>query len=282
MSLRLTAVAALVALATGCQTSSPPVLELATTTSVQHSGLLAVLLPVFQQATGIEVRVHAAGSGRALQMLSNRDVDAVISHSPLAEQRLLPGHLDWRYRKLAYNWFAVVGPATDPARVREATDIAGAFRRIAESNATFVSRGDESGTHERENVFWAAAGRRPATARLLVSGRGMAQALRHADEARAYTLSDAPTFWQLADGLDLEVLFENDASLINTYALIDRAGSATAESFAVWLFADAGRESLSAFLVEGRRGFEPWPSGCASAAPSDLPCGPGTRRLDRR
>lgn len=272
MALRLTAVATLLAFAGGCRTSPHPVLELATTTSVQNSGLLAVLLPAFEQVAGIEVRAHAAGSGRALQMLSNGAVDAVISHSPIAEQRLMPDHPDWSYRKLAYNWFAVVGPATDPARVRRASDIADAFRRIAESDATFVSRGDQSGTHERENLFWEAAGRRPAAARLLVSGRGMAQALRHADEARAYTLADKPTFWQLGNRLDLEILFDDDARLLNSYALIHRAGRAEAMAFAAWLFSDAGRTVLGAFAVEGRRGFEPWPAGCAAGAPSDLPC----------
>lgn len=274
MPLRPTAIATILALAYGCQTSSHRVLEIATTTSVQNSGLLAVMLPAFEQAAGISVRAHATGSGRALQMLSNGAVDAVISHSPIAEQRLMPAHPDWSYRKLAYNWFVVVGPAADPARVRNAADIADAFRRLAESDATFVSRGDESGTHERENVFWEAAGRRPITNRLLISGRGMAQALRHADEARAYTLTDAPTFRQFAEALDLEVLFENDARLINTYALIHRTGSVPADALAAWLFADAGRTSLSAFMVEGRRGFEPWPAGCAAGAPSDLPCQP--------
>lgn len=270
MALRLIAVAALLALVSGCRASSHPVLELATTTSVQNSGLLAVLLPAFERAAGVEVRAHAAGSGRALQMLSQGTVDAVISHSPLAEARLIPKRPDWSYRKLAYNWLVVVGPPTDPARVRRATDIADAFRRIADSQAVFVSRGDESGTHERENVFWDAVGHRPITERLLISGRGMAQALRHADEARAYTLTDAPTFWQLAKGLDLQILFENDDRLLNTYALIHRAGSEEGRAFAAWLFSAAGRTMLGAFAVEGRRGFEPWPSGCAAGAPWDL------------
>lgn len=275
MPLRLTAVAALVIVTGGCRSSSTPALEIATTTSVQNSGLLAVLLPAFEQASGIAVRAHATGSGRALQMLSNGAIDAVISHSPIAEQRLMPSHPDWSYRKLAYNWFVVVGSPADPARVRSATGIAEAFRRIAESDAMFVSRGDESGTHERENTFWEAAGRRPGTEKLLVSGRGMAQALRHADEARAYTLTDAPTFWQLADGLDLEVLFEDDPRLLNTYAFIHRTGHPEADALAGWLFSDAGRKTLSGFLIEGRRGFEPWPSGCAAGAPSDVPCRPG-------
>ena len=276
MTLRLATIATVLALAGGCRPSSTPALEIATTTSVQNSGLLAVLLPAFEQAAGVEIRAHATGSGRALQLLSNGTVDAVISHSPLAEQRWTADHPDWSYRKLASNWFVVVGPPADPARVLSATDIADAFRRIAESGATFVSRGDESGTHERENVFWGAAGRRPITARLLLSGRGMAQALRHADEARAYTLTDSPTFWQLTDRLDLQILFEGDDRLLNTYALIHRYGSQEARAFAAWLFSDAGRTMLGAFAVEGRRGFEPWPPGCAAGAPSDVPC-----RLDQ-
>jgi tungstate transport system substrate-binding protein len=272
MALRLTAIGVLLTLVSGCQASSHPTLEIATTTSVQNSGLLAVLLPAFEQVAGIEVLAHAAGSGRALQMLSNGAVDAVISHSPIAEGRLLPDHPDWSYRKLAYNWFVVVGPPTDPAQVRSATDIADVFRRIAESDVMFVSRGDESGTHERENLFWEAAGRRPVTKRLLVSGRGMAQALRHADEARAYTLSDAPTFWQLRDRLDLQILFEGDPRMLNTYALIHRTGHKEAAVFASWLSSEAGRSTLSAFAVGGRRGFEPWPRSCEGGAPSDLPC----------
>lgn len=275
MLLRITAIAALLASVNGCQAPSHPVLELATTTSVQNAGLLAVLLPAFKQTAGVEVRAHAAGSGRALQMLSNGTVDAVISHSPLAEQQLMAEHPGWSYRKLAYNWFVIVGPPADPAHVRGASDVADAFRRIAESGAVFVSRGDESGTHEREKVFWGAASRRPATDRLLVSGGGMAQALRHADEARAYTLTDAPTFRQLASSLDLAVVFEGDTRLINTYAFIHRTGHPQADALAGWLFSDVGRTALGGFMIEGRRGFEPWPSGCAAGAPSDLPCRPG-------
>jgi tungstate transport system substrate-binding protein len=273
-TLRLTVTAMLVALISGCLQSRQPVLELATTTSVQNSGLLAVLLPAFQTASGIEIRAHATGSGRALQMLLRRDVDAVISHSPIAEQRLLVDHPEWSYRKFAYNWFVVVGPPADPARVRGATDVVDAFRRIAESVAMFVSRGDESGTHERETTFWDAAALRPVTEKLLVSGRGMAQALRHADEARAYTLSDTPTFWQLGDDLDLVVVFGGDPRLLNGYAFIHRTGHRQADALAAWLFSDAGRASLGGFKVAGRRGFEPWPVGCAAGAPSDLPCRP--------
>lgn len=265
-----------VALIVGCR-QSPPALDVATTTSVQNSGLLAFLMPALEQATGMTVRVHAAGSGRALQMLEAQAVDVVISHAPEAEARLLAAHPGWFYRKLAHNRFVVVGPAADPARIREAPDVVTAFQQIADAGATFVSRGDESGTHERENAFWDAAGRRPAGDKLIISGRGMAQALRHADEAAAYTLSDAPTFRQLADHLDLRVLFDTGDRLTNTYAVLHRNDRPNAAAFAGWLLSDAGRAVLGAFSVDGQRGFDPWPEGCESGKPTNVPCPPSRR-----
>lgn len=270
-SVRLTALAAL-ALAAACARTASPTLEIATTTSVHHSGLLSHLLPVFEQATGITVRVHAAGSGRALQMLADGVVDAVISHAPEAEQRLLPQHPDWSYRKIAHNWFAVAGPPADPARISDAADVVEAFQRIAGAGAPFVSRGDESGTHERERQLWTAAGRQPAPANLIVSGRGMAQALRHASEARGYVLTDASTFWQLASAIELDILFENDPRLLNTYAIVLPSTHSHAAAFTAWLTSADGVAAIGAFAINGKRAFEPWPAGCTGQQPADLPC----------
>ena len=228
-------------------------------------------MPLFEQALGVTVRVHAAGSGRALRMLEDGAVDAVISHAPETEQRLLPRHPDWSYRKIAHNWFVVAGPAADPARVRDAADVVAAFQRIADSDEPFVSRGDESGTHERELMLWNAAGRRPADAKLIVSGGGMAQALRHAGEVHGYVLTDAPTLWQLSSAVDLEMLFERDPRLSNTYAVIHPSRSG-ATPFAAWLASADGAKALAAFTIDGKRAFEPWPAGCAAQQPTDLPC----------
>lgn len=271
MPARLVLIATL-SLAIGCERRSTPALDLATTTSVQNSGLLSHLLPIFEAAFGITARVHAAGSGRALQMLANGVIDVVISHAPEAEQRLLPGHPDWSYRKIAHNRFVVAGPAADPAHVKEAADAVTAFQRIADAGASFVSRGDESGTHERERLLWSAAGRQPAAGKLIVSGRGMAQALRHASEARGYVLSDASTFWQLAKTLDLQILFEHDPRLVNTYAVIHPAANENAAVFARWLSSADGTKAMSAFMIDGKRAFEPWPAGCAGEQPATLPC----------
>lgn len=258
------------ALAAGCAGApEPPTVTIATTTSVQNSGLLDVLLPAYHDAV---VRVHAAGSGRALAMLANGDAELVISHAPDAEARLLATHPGWSYTKLAYNRFIVVGPEEDPAGIRAAPDAAAAFRRIAASNASFVSRGDQSGTHERELSLWSAAGATPPPARLLVSGRGMAQALRHADEKRAYTLSDEATFWQLEREVSLVQLFDRDPRLLNTYAVIYPRPNARAASLARWLLAGEGRALIGGYRVQDRPAFTLWPAGCPGDRPSSVPC----------
>ena len=256
----------------GCGHPPTPTLDIATTTSVQNSGLLSHLLPVFEQASGIVVRVHAAGSGRALQMLADGTVDAAISHAPETERRQLAQHLDWSYQKIAHNWFVVAGPDSDPAAVRNSSDVLDAFRRIADSGQPFVSRGDESGTHERERSFWNAAGRRPVESRLIVSGSGMGQALRHANEARAYILTDAPTLRQMSATLELRSLFQKDARLVNTYAVIHQRTNARATTFGTWLTSQEGRKTIASFTINGELAYVPWPIGCAGAQPSDLPC----------
>jgi tungstate transport system substrate-binding protein len=240
-------------------------LDVATTTSVQNSGLLEALLPYFREAM---VRVHAAGSGRSLEMLADGVVDLVVSHAPDTEARYLSEHPDWLYRKLAFNRFVIVGPKNDPAAVRQAADALDAFRRIARAPVTFVSRGDSSGTHEREQALWKAADAIPPADRLLVSGRSMAVALRHAQERQGYTLSDEATFWQLERQLDLVELFAADPRLLNTYAVVHPPGNQVAYSFAEWLTRGAGRERIDRYRVQGRVAFTVWPSGCPDNAPA--------------
>ena len=257
------------AISAACSALAKPRIDIATTTSVENSGLLEAILPSFAAAT---VRVHAAGSGRALELLADGDARLVISHAPDAEARYLASHPDWTYRKLAFNRFIVVGPEADPARVRDAGDIVTVFKRLVEADAIFVSRGDQSGTHERELSLWAQAGVKPRTDRLLVSGRGMAQALRHADVMRGYTLSDEATFWQLEDGLSLKQLFDRDPRLLNTYAVIYPRGETLAAQFAEWLLEGEGRRLIESYRVKGRPAFTPWQLGCPGSRPSALPC----------
>jgi tungstate transport system substrate-binding protein len=265
----LTAIVAAVSIGACARTSPRATLDIATTTSVQNSGLLEALLPHFEAA---EVRVHAAGSGRALEMMKDEIVDLVISHAPETEARYLADHPDWSYRKLAFNRFVIVGPASDPARVKETRTVLDAFRRVAAAPVEFVSRGDGSGTHEREQMLWKLAGAAPQNGRLLVSGRSMAITLRQAHEQQAYTLSDEATLWQLQRQLDLVVLSEGDDLLMNTYAVIHPRDVETAARFAEWLTRGEGRTRIEGHLIEGRVAFHVWPITCPGDTPASQPC----------
>ena len=246
----------------------PRLLEIATTTSVVNSGLLDFILPKFDD----DVRVHAAGSGRALAMLSDQTVDLVISHAPDSEARSLTEHPDWTYQKIAYNQFVVLGPPSDPAGVRGAPSAVDAFKRIAAHNAVFVSRGDQSGTHEREMALWRQSRIDPTKERVLTSGGSMATTLRQADQQSAYTLSDEATWWQLQGSLRLEPLLTHDSALLNSYAVIHPSKSARATAFARWLADGKGREHIAAFRASGRQPFLLWPADCARDSPRALPC----------
>jgi tungstate transport system substrate-binding protein len=252
-------------------------LRVATTTSVQNSGLIEHLRTAFRASSGVDLLVHSTGSGRALALLEDGEADVAISHAPRAEATVMSRHSEWAYRKFAWNRFIIVGPRKGPADVARAGDAVNAFRRIADSNAIFVSRGDQSGTHEREESFWQAAGTRPDQARLIVSGRGMAQALRHADEAQAYTLTDEPTFWQLQESLSLIPVFADDPRLLNTYAILATKDNTRATTFLDWINSKEGRSRVHEFSITGRRAYEIWPDGCASESPADMPCS-GTHR----
>ena len=262
--------AAVFVIAIGCAgPRQRAVLDIATTTSVKNSGLLGAILPAFTTAT---VRVHAAGSGRSLEMLNDGLVQLVISHAPETEARYMSSHPNWRYEKLAYNRFVIVGPTDDPAHVRDAADALDAFRRIAVAGVSFISRGDGSGTHEREQALWKAAAASPAATRLVVSGPSMAVALRHAEERQGYTLSDEATFWQMAPHLSLVTLFAGDQRLLNTYAVVYTSGDHRAGALAHWLTRGDGQTRIAAYCITGRTAFTVWPSGCEGSIPAGLPC----------
>jgi tungstate transport system substrate-binding protein len=258
----------------GC-TRPARVLTLATTTSVGNSGLLEVLLPAYEREARVVVRAHLVGSGRALVMLGAGQADAVITHAPAAEAAALRDHPSWLYAKLMFNDFVVVGPPSDPAGVRGAPTAAEAMGRIARGPARFISRGDQSGTHEREETLWAAAGVTPAGDRLVVAGAGMGATLRIAGETGSYTLADRATYAQQGTQSTLAIVYENDPALLNTYAVvIDPAGPAAtdATAFAVWLQNGSGRELISGYRVgPGIRAFTPWPAGRPRGLPGDLP-----------
>lgn len=251
-------------------------LRLATTTSVDNSGLLGAILPAFEMAADADVKVLAVGSGRALSLLQRGDADVAITHDPVAEARLLKEVPSARYRKIMFNDFLIVGPPDDPAGIGQAATTTEAMRRVAASTAPFASRGDESGTHAREQQLWAAAGAHPTPDHLLETGQGMAATLRIASERRAYTLTDRATFMQLADAIDLRSLFAGGADLLNTYAAIVLPGSARqalAGRMVDWLAEGDGRTAIGQFspAPAGLQLFTVWPVDRPGSDPGALP-----------
>jgi tungstate transport system substrate-binding protein len=267
--------AAATSLLPGCARSNGVELVLVTTTSVGNSGLLDALLPVYQQNAGVRFGVHLAGSGRALVMLGDGDADVAISHAPEAEAKALAAHPRWWYRKIMYNDFVLVGPPDDPSRVRDATSLEEALRRIAAGTAPFFSRADASGTDEREQTLWRLVGTRPAEKQLIATGAGMGTTLRIASQQAGYTLSDRATFLQLAPALSLLIVSEGDPRLLNTYAVIvnrDRPDTgAAAMVFGRWLSDGAGRDHIGSYETGGMKAFHLWPLDRPREHPSDVP-----------
>ena len=261
------------AIAIGCAGQGAQ-LRLATTTSVDNSGLLQEILPSFQQETGIEVQVLAVGSGRALQLLRRGDADLALTHDPIGEAAFLKDMPSAAYRKIMFNDFVLVGPSGDEALIRQASSPTDAMRRLVRSSALFASRGDESGTHARERQLWQKAGAEPRAGRLVETGQGMAATLRVASERQAYTLTDRATFTQLARALALQPLFEGDPDLLNTYAVVIPDGTArrnSAREFMTWISEGDGRARISAFTIGRTRPFVVWPPGRDYDRPDAMP-----------
>jgi tungstate transport system substrate-binding protein len=260
----------------GCSgRASSPTLVLATTTSVANSGLLDALSQAYRGQTRTVIRAHLVGSGLALRMLEKGDVDVAISHAPQTEAQFLTAHANWTYRKIMYNDFVLVGPPSDPADVKGEKRASDAMRRIAELQVKFISRGDGSGTHEREEQLWQSAGRRPDASRLVAAGSSMGTTLRIASETGAYTLTDRATLAQYSGALSLVIVFEGDnRELLNTYGVIvDRTGPQAneAERFSTWLADGAGRQVIGAYRIRGVPVFHAWPSAASRGHPQDQP-----------
>lgn len=206
--------------AAGEATSRPPGnrdVILATTTSTQDSGLLDVLVPMFEQKTGYRVKTIAVGTGQALAMGERGEADVLLVHAPDAEKAVVEKGLVVDRRLVMHNDFILVGPPGDPAKVRETRSAADALRQIAATGAIFVSRGDDSGTHKKEKSLWQAAGVTPQGTWYQESGSGMGQTLNIASEKGGYTLTDRATYLALKKNLSLEIVLEGDAPLLNIY-----------------------------------------------------------------
>lgn len=205
----------------GCvQNASPQFIFLATTTSTYDSGLLEDMLPVFEKKYGIEVRVIPKGTGQALELGKSGDVDVLLVHDRNFELKLVEeGYFINRY-DVMYNDFILVGPASDPAGIKEFETAIDALKAIARKNQIFVSRGDDSGTHRMELSLWKAAGLSDFGNGYTSVGQGMGDTLRMADELEGYTLTDRGTYAALKEGLEMEVLLEGDPTLFNQYGIM--------------------------------------------------------------
>lgn len=195
-------------------------LRLATTTSTENSGLLAELLPPFEQANNCQVDVIAVGTGKAIKLGENGDVDVIMVHARSKEDKFVDEGFGVDRRDVMYNDFVLLGPVSDPAGISGMTDVASAMGKIAAVKATFVSRGDDSGTHSREKQLWKAADLTPSGDWYLEAGRGMGEVIVMAGERQGYTLSDRGTYLSFVNKTDLQVLGEGDERLFNPYGVI--------------------------------------------------------------
>ncbi len=240
-------------LALGCG-ESRIALTLGIPTTVQDSGLLDVLLPEFELAHPTYRLVYvAAGSGELLALGARGDLDVLVAHAPTAELEFMEKGHGLTRRPLMENDFVIVGPQSDPAGIRAMPDAAAALARIAEAGASFLSRGDDSGTHVKELSLRQAAGIPAGGAEYREMGQGMGAVLRAAADLDAYALSDRATFLNLSATLDLEVLVESDPRLRNVYSVIRVAGARELDgalAFADWLTSAAGRKIIAAYGVE--------------------------------
>jgi tungstate transport system substrate-binding protein len=240
------------------------VLRLATTTSTDNSGLLHVLLPPFEKATGIQVHVIAVGTGKALRLAREGDVDVVLVHARKAEDALVNEGFGVNRRDVMYNDFIIVGPESDPAGIRGMSDAVAALDKIRASGSLFVSRGDDSGTNKKELQLWTATEVTPSGDWYREAGQGMGKVLQMTGELGAYTLTDRGTWLAMQSKLPLTVLVEGDPRLFNPYGVIavnpDRYRDVNylgAMQLIAWLTSVQGQKIIENFTINGKRLFIP-------------------------
>ncbi|MBT3189979.1 MAG: solute-binding protein [Anaerolineae bacterium] len=210
----------ILALITACAQPAPAPLILATTTSTQDSGLLDLLVPIFEEQSGYTVQTIAVGTGAALKMAEEGNADVLLVHAPSAEKELMDAGFGRDRLLVMHNDFVFVGPSNDPASIRSLTSAGEALVNISSSQTGFVSRGDGSGTHKKERAIWSSVGISPAWDGYIESGQGMGATLIIASEKQAYTMTDRATYLANQDNLDLEIMVEGDEVLLNVYHVI--------------------------------------------------------------
>ncbi len=238
-------------------------LRLATTTSTDNSGLLRAILPQFELQQGVRVQVISVGTGKALKLAENGDVDVVLVHDRQAEEAFVAAGHGVNRRDVMYNDFVVVGPGSDPAALRGGREVLDAFRQIAARQARFVSRGDDSGTERMERSYWQQLGIVTRGAPWYVSaGLGMGEVLTMAGEMQAYTLTDRATFASYKTRTGLAILVQGDPRMFNPYGIIavnpkkyPEINFAGAMALIEWLSSTAGRSAIRSFRPNGEQLF---------------------------
>ncbi|HEX5538643.1 MAG TPA: substrate-binding domain-containing protein [Methylophilaceae bacterium] len=244
------------------------VLRLATTTSTENSGLLDYLLPKFEQSCACQVHVIAVGTGKALKLGEDGNVDVVLVHARPAEDAFIAAGHGIDRHDVMYNDFVLIGPPDDPATIKGASNAVSAMQKIANSHAKFISRGDDSGTDKMEKNYWSQAGIKPDddnTPRWYYSaGQGMGEVLMMAAEMHAYTLTDRGTYLSYRDKLGLPILLEGDPSMFNPYGIIavnpkkyPEINYRGATALINWITSEAGQQLIASYKVDGEQLFVP-------------------------
>ena len=248
----------------GPAAAEDPFITVASTTSTEQSGLFGHILPLFQAASGIAVRVVAQGTGQALETGRRGDADVVFVHARPAEDAFVAEGYGVERLDVMYNDFVIVGPGDDPARIKGGADAVEALQAIAAAKAVFASRGDDSGTHQAELRLWEEAGVVAEGSWYRELGSGMGPTLNTSAQLPAYTLSDRGTWLSFENRGPLEVVVEGDARLFNPYGVIlvnpERHGHVKAEearAFMDWLVSDAGQAAIASYTIGGEQLFFP-------------------------
>ncbi len=249
-----------------------PILKMATTTSTENSGLLKELLPVFEKETGYNVQVIAVGTGKALKMGEDGDVDVVLVHARAAEDQFVEAGFGDARHDVMYNDFILLGPDADPAGVKTVKTAVEAFPKIAATQSVFISRGDDSGTHKKEQELWAAAGVKPEGDWYREAGQGMGKVIQMAGELDGYTLADRGTWLASMDKSPLKIVLEGDKTLFNPYGIIAVSQAryadinhAGAQALIDWITSVHGQQLIGDFKINDQQLFTP------NAQPADAP-----------
>jgi tungstate transport system substrate-binding protein len=249
----------------GVQAADKQVVRLATTTSTASSGLLDAILPKFEAKCGCKVHVIAVGTGKALKLGEDGNVDVVLVHARPAEDAFVAAGHGIDRRDVMYNDFVLIGPNNDPARIRGEKDVLAAMKKIADAKWKFVSRGDDSGTDQMERGYWKALDIKPDGQRWYYSaGQGMGEVLMMAGEMRAYTLTDRGTYISFRDKIGLPILMQGDARMFNPYGIIavnpkkyPKTNYAGASDLIQWITSPDGQKAIAEFKVGGEQLFIP-------------------------